>query len=234
MPAKRLLAAILSVLLLSIGATPAQAVTYTTSRCGNSSGRVLLTFDDWNDADPYLAVAVGAQLASRDVRAAFFLIGSKAKLYPDIVSTLRQQGHWVLNHTWSHPHLTRLSNTAVRTEISKGVVSNRLRPPYGDWDSRVASIASGLGYRICWGTINTKDWQYLDGRLRSVGSIRSRVRNASSSDKRSGVIIGHLWTNYPDALGGIIDDLHRDGYLMCRNRGPAGPDMPFPLRCNPL
>lgn len=232
---RRLLAVVLGCLLLSVGTTiPAQAATYTTSRCGNSSGRVLLTFDDWAHDDPYRAARTGAYLAARDIRAAFFLINEDAQKYPDIVATLRLQGHWVANHTYSHPHLPTLSNTAVRTEIRNGVTSNRLRPPYGDWDDRVAGIASSEGYRICWGTVNTKDWQYLDGKLRSVGSIRSRVRNASDSAKQSGVIIGHLWTNYPDALGGIIDDLHRDGYRLCRNRGPAGPDMPFPLRCNPL
>lgn len=236
MPAKNLLAVqvILLALILTMLTTPAQAATYTTSRCGNSSGRVLLTFDDWAYGDPYRATRIGAYLQGRGVRAAFFLIGEDAAEYPDIVTDLRQQGHWVLNHTYTHPHLLTLSNTAIRNEISKGVDSNRLRPPYGQWDSRVTSIASSLGYRICYGTIYTKDTEYLDGQLRSAGSIRSRVRNASDSAKQSGVIIGHLKTNYPDALGGIIDDLHQDGYRLCRNRGPVGSGMPLPMKCDPL
>jgi peptidoglycan-N-acetylglucosamine deacetylase len=213
--------------------SPAQAATYTTARCGNSSGRVLITFDDWNDEDPYQIAHLGNRLEARGVRAAFFVINKKAEKYPDIVDTLRLQGHWVLNHTYSHPHLTELSDGQVRAEIAGGVSSNRLRPPYGDWDSRVSSIASSLGYRICWGTINTKDWQYLDGRLRSVGSIRSRVRNASSSAKQSGVIIGHLWTNYPAAVPGIIDDLHAQGFRLCRNTGPVGRNMSYPACCQP-
>ena len=80
--------------------------TYSVSRCGNTSGRVLLTFDDWAYGDPYRATRVGAYLKSRNIRAAYFLINKEAQKYPSIVSTLRQQGHWVLNHTYSHPNLT--------------------------------------------------------------------------------------------------------------------------------
>ena len=231
---RRSLAMFAAICVLVFGWTaPAHAVTYTTSRCGNTSSRILITFDDWAYDDPYRATRTGAYLKSRDIRAAFFLEGDEAEDYPDIVATLRQQGHWVLNHTYSHPHLTQLSDAAIRTEISKGVTSNRLRPPYGDWDDRVASIASSLGYRICWGTINTKDWQYIDGKLRSVGSIRSRVRNAPASAKYGGVIIGHLWSNYPDALPGIISDMKAEGRLFCRINGSVGRNMGFPASCNP-
>jgi len=64
-----------------------------------------------------------------------------------------------------------------------------------------------------------------------VSSIRYIVRNSSYSAKSSGVILGHLSTNYPAALGGIIDDLHRQGLLFCRNRGPVGALAPVPLTC---
>jgi peptidoglycan-N-acetylglucosamine deacetylase len=212
--------------------TPAQAATYSKSRCGNTSGRVLLTFDDWAYGDPYRATRVGSYLKSRNVRAAFFLINQEAEKYPSIVSTLRQQGHWVLNHTYSHPDLTRLSDASVSSQIRNGIKSNRLRPPYGAYDSRVSSIASSLGYRICTWTIDTGDWEYVNGSRRSTSSIRSIVRNSPWSAKSSGVVLGHLNTNYPDAMSGIISDLHKQGLLFCRNRGPVGSTMPFPASCS--
>ena len=135
--------------LVTTQAAPAQAATYYNSRCGNTSGRVLLTFDDWAYGDPYRATRIGAYLQSRNIRAAFFLINQNAKNYPGIVSTLRQQGHWVLNHTYSHPDLTQLSNSSVSWQIRNGINSNRLRPPYGAYNSRVSNIAGSLGYRIC-------------------------------------------------------------------------------------
>jgi peptidoglycan-N-acetylglucosamine deacetylase len=229
-----LVTAVLSLGLVGISAAPAQAqaATYTNSRCGNTSGRVLLSFDDWAYGDPYRATRIGAYLQSRNIRAAFFLINQNAQPYPDIVATLQQQGHWVLNHTYSHPKLTTLSDDAVRAEISQGIATNLLRPPYGAYDSRVANIASALGYRICTWTIDTLDWQKPDGvDYRSISSIRSIVRTSSQSAKASGVVLGHLFSNYPDAMSGIINDLHNQGLLFCRNRGPVGQTAPFPLAC---
>ena len=210
---------------------PAQAATYYNSRCGNTSGRVLLTFDDWSYGDPYRATRAGSYLRSQNIRAAFFLINEYAKSHPDIVATLRQQGHWVLNHTYSHPDLTTLSSSSVSWQIRNGVTSNRLRPPYGAYNSNVSSIASGLGYRICTWTIDTRDWEYVNGSRRSTSSIRYIVRNSPWSAKSSGVILGHLFTNYPAAISGIVADLHAQGLLFCRNRGPVGRDMPFPASC---
>jgi hypothetical protein len=42
---------------------------------------------------------------------------------------------------------------------------------------------------------------------------------------------GHLFSNYPSAISGIINDLHQQGLLFCRNRGPVGRLAPFPLAC---
>ena len=106
-----------------------------------------------------------------------------------------------------------------------------MRPPYGAYDARVSRIASSYGYRICAWTIDTRDWEYVKGVRRSVSSIRYIVRTSSWSAKASGVVLGHLFTNYPDAVSGIIDDLHRQGLLFCRNHGPVGGYMPFPLAC---
>jgi peptidoglycan/xylan/chitin deacetylase (PgdA/CDA1 family) len=212
-------------------ATPAKAARYYWSRCGNTSGRVLLTLDDWADGDPYRATRVGEYLKSRKIRAAFFLINQEAQKYPDIIATLRQQGHWVLNHTYSHPRLTELSDADVSWQIRNGVISNRLRPPYGAFDSRVESNAGSLGYRICTWTIDSLDFEYVNGSRRSIDSIRSIVRNSPRSAKASGVILGHLNTNFPDAISGIISDLHKQGLQFCRNRGPVGLTMPFPASC---
>jgi peptidoglycan/xylan/chitin deacetylase (PgdA/CDA1 family) len=227
-----IVAVALALVLQPVLASPAQAATYYNSRCGNTSSRVLLTFDDWAYGDPYRATRIGSYLRSRNIRAAFFLINEYARKYPDIVSTLRRQGHWVLNHTYSHPDLTTLSNANVSWQIRNGVASNRLRPPYGAYGSRVSSIAGNLGYRICTWTIDSRDWQRPDGvHYRSTSSIRSIVRTSPWSARRGGVVLGHLFSNYPNAVGGIIDDLHGQGLLFCRNRGPVSANAPFPLAC---
>ncbi|MEV6315711.1 polysaccharide deacetylase family protein [Streptomyces sp. NPDC051776] len=204
---------------------------YDATRCGNTSSRVLLTFDDWPYADPDRATRTGAYLHARKIRAAFFLIGEYAGGRPDIVTTLREQGHWVANHSFSHPRLPALSDDEVRMEISSGVRSNMLRPPYGAFGAREESEAAALGYRICTWTVDTLDWEQPDGAYRSVASIRSIVRNAPVEDKYGGVVLGHLDYNFPDAVPGIIDDLEKDGYQLCRNNGPVSVNAPLPLDC---
>ncbi|MCM2577861.1 polysaccharide deacetylase family protein [Streptomyces meridianus] len=223
---------------LALGVNPtdsteagAAAEDYSASRCGNTSGRVLLTFDDWGYSDPYRATAVGEYLRSRGIRAAYFLVNEFAQEHDDIVRELRGQGHWVANHSYSHPHLTRLTDDGARQEIEGGIRSTLLRPPYGDYGPREETMAADLGMRICTWTLDTLDWEVTGDGYRSAESIRAIVRDAPASEKAGGVVLGHLEYHFPDAVGGIIDDLHAQGYLFCRNSGPVDESVPFPLDC---
>ncbi|MEU4210969.1 polysaccharide deacetylase family protein [Streptomyces sp. NPDC026206] len=211
--------------------TPEAEGVYDRERCGNTSGRVLLTLDDWPYNDPERSVRVGAQLQAQGVRAAFFLIGKFAAQYPQITTTLRQQGHWVGNHSYTHRKLTALDDDVLTDEIRLGAGGNMLRPPYGAADERERDVAAELGYRICNWTIDTHDWEKTDGRPRSVEDIRASVRDATPDEKHNGVVLGHLFSNFPDALPGIISDLQSQGYQVCRNKGPVTDQVPYPLDC---
>ena len=90
---------------------------------------MLLTFDDWAYGDPYRATRIGAYLQSRNIRAAFFLINQNAKNYPGIVSTLRQQGHWVLNHTCGSSMIHALSLFRLRVN-SRPTLTDDDRPRF--------------------------------------------------------------------------------------------------------
>ena len=106
---------------------------------------VALTFDDGPDkwTDDILAI-----LAARDIPATFFVIGSNVSSESQI-QRLRDAGHEVGNHTWSHANLTTLSAEQVRREIQRtdDVIggSNYLRPPGGHYNSAVAAQAGALG-----------------------------------------------------------------------------------------
>ncbi|KNB53927.1 polysaccharide deacetylase family protein [Streptomyces caatingaensis] len=204
---------------------------YDRERCGNTSGRVLLSLDDWPYDDPERAVRIGAQLQSQGVRAAFFLINKYASQYPRITTTLRRQGHWVGSHTWSHRQLTRLTDDELRDELRNGLPGNFLRPPYGDAGPRETEVAASLGQRVCNWTIDTYDWQQVGGAFRDADAIRATVREATPEEKTNGVILGHLFSHFPEALTGIIGDLREQGYPMCRNTGPVTEQVPYPLEC---
>ncbi|MGW2414684.1 polysaccharide deacetylase family protein [Streptomyces tubercidicus] len=112
-------------------------------------------------------------------RAAFFLINEYASQYPGTVETLRKTGPYVGNHTWSHPHLPQLSEQDMRTEITEGIPSTLLRPPYGDLGERETRVASELGYRMCTWTIDPLDW---DG----PGGLPDRVPDPCGGEGRPG------------------------------------------------
>lgn len=192
----------------------------------NRSGKLILTFDDWNDADPYIATRTGAYLQSEGITAVFFLINQKAQDYPDIIETLRQQGHYVASHSYSHARLTELSDEDLENEILRGINCNALRPPYSAWDARVYKAAQRLGYRLMLWTISTGDWREDEDGFRSVELIREAVLVADPSKKDNGVIIGHLHTNYPAAIPGIIEDMRAKGREFYPNKGPVGVDLP--------
>ncbi|MFE0046206.1 polysaccharide deacetylase family protein [Streptomyces albireticuli] len=212
-------------------AKPKAPAGYDHHRCGNTSGRVLLTLDDWSYGDDDRAVTVGRSLQRKGIRAAFFLVNSYASRYPKVAAALHAQGHWVGNHTWSHPHLRQLSEREARAEIRGGVDSTLLRPPYGDFGDRETRLAEELGYRICTWTVDTRDWEGPDGTFPGTAALRATVRDAPAADKRSGVVLGHLFSHFPEALPGIIDDLRDQGYRLCRNTGPTTRVIPYPLNC---
>src|SRR5437773_9119225 len=113
--ATALTTAVVSIGLVTLQASPAQAATSYNSRCGNTSGRVLLTFDDWAYGDPYRATRIGAYLQSRNIRAMFFLIKSTRR---NTRVSFRRAGSRALG---TQPHLVTPQPHAVvgcRSELA--------------------------------------------------------------------------------------------------------------------
>lgn len=226
-------------------ATPAgAAVTYPTGyntwACGNTSNRMVLTFDDapgdhgsqrtYNDT-----IYMGAWLRAQGIRAMFFLTTGpmRAAGRMDVVDKLRAQGHYVGNHTVNHPMMTQISDAVLKSEVDGGVHGNMLRPPSGDYNAHDKTLLASWGYRVCtWNAaLSTHDWDGGSGprNLRSEQSIRDIVKAGKNAS--GGVVLGHLWTNFPNAVPGIIDDMHAAGKLFCRNTGPVTATVPYPLKC---
>ena len=79
---------------------------------------VALTFDD--GPHPVLTPMVADVLASRGVRATFFVIGSVAEAHPSLVRRLLDDGHELANHTWSHQPMAHVDGRAARDEVLGG------------------------------------------------------------------------------------------------------------------
>lgn len=121
-------------------------------------GTLCLTYDD--GPGPFTR-ELGRYLFEQSIPAAFFVIGRLAQRNRHLLGELRDWGHRIGNHTWSHPGLVQLASTGgdvvaevVRTdEVIRPFASGPLmiRPPYGSWrpetDPSPCSVLSG---RLGW------------------------------------------------------------------------------------
>jgi peptidoglycan/xylan/chitin deacetylase (PgdA/CDA1 family) len=107
---------------------------------------VAFTFDD-GPADPYTADLLDV-LAEHGVDATFGIVGYAGAAHEDLLRRELREGHRLVNQTWNHPDLTRLSNAEADAEIASaqalidrvGGSSRCVRPPYGARNSRIDDI----------------------------------------------------------------------------------------------
>jgi cellulose synthase/poly-beta-1,6-N-acetylglucosamine synthase-like glycosyltransferase/peptidoglycan/xylan/chitin deacetylase (PgdA/CDA1 family)/spore germination protein YaaH len=197
---------------------------YLISRGGAAPRRVALTFDDGPD-DRFTAPILDT-LRSRHAVASFFVVGRQVQRLPALTRRIVAEGHELGNHSWSHPDLAGLSESAIRVELAatgrviEAVTGHRpllFRPPYiGDarpsTDERLRpmAIANELGYRVAGLEIDSKDW-FED-------SPQQIVANALEAlERKNGRIIllhdaGGDRTSTIAALGPLIDSLRARGY----------------------
>jgi len=108
-------------------------------RHGDSAAKeIAITFDD--GPDPQYTPRCLDILRSHDVHATFFLIGEKAKRYPDLVRQILARGHDVGSHTWSHQHHWIIGPLKAMREVRQanaelaatiGAMPRYFRPAYG-------------------------------------------------------------------------------------------------------
>lgn len=113
--------------------------------------QVVLTFDD----GPTELTPLFLDLLNRyEAKAVFFCIGRQIAQYPQIVQRIKEEGHLIGNHTYSHIPQNCFASTAVMTqEIQQtdallaqlGIVTPYFRPPYGVTNPHIAKAAKRMG-----------------------------------------------------------------------------------------
>jgi peptidoglycan/xylan/chitin deacetylase (PgdA/CDA1 family) len=110
-------------------------------------------------------------LKEKNVHATFFVLGSQAAQYPDLVRRMYQEGHEVASHTWSHPHLMSLTTDQIIAELTQtedliySLIGQRpryIRPPYGETDDRVQAIINALGMKTIMWNMDTVDYSIVN------------------------------------------------------------------------
>lgn len=171
--------------------------------------KIALTFDD--GPHPYYTEQLLDGLKERNVRATFFVTGEHAELYPDIIERMKEEGHLIGNHTYSHMQLKTGSLDAFKEELVKtneiisGITGEEVlfvRPPYGTWEK---SLEAELNmFPVLW-TIDPLDW--------CSGNADGITRKVLSKARENGIILMH--DSYPSTVTAalrVIDELEKQGY----------------------
>jgi peptidoglycan/xylan/chitin deacetylase (PgdA/CDA1 family) len=191
------------------------------TRLPTSRKVVALTFDAGSGAEAVASVV--ATLTRERVPATFFLTGEFADLHPAAAAGLARRG-LVGDHTYTHPHLPKLSDATLRGEVSSARASiiratgqdprPLFRFPYGDYDGRTLAVVNGMGYVAVGWTVDTLGWKGRSAGI-SVGRVADRVAAARSP---GAIVLMHLGaasdgsTLDAGALPRIIAEARSAGY----------------------
>ncbi|MEN6370980.1 MAG: polysaccharide deacetylase family protein [Armatimonadota bacterium] len=178
-------------------------------------GRIALTFDA--GASPKPTPALLRILASKGVRATFFLTGKWVEGNRELTRQIAAAGHEIGNHTYSHPDLRKLTDDEIREQLARteelvqstaGISTKPLfRAPFGARDSRVLSVAHDEGYRSVYWTVDS--WDAFKKGI-AADEIRDRVLDRSQDGS---IVLMHCGSSPTvDALPEIIDGLRARGY----------------------
>lgn len=123
---------------------------------------VALTFDDGPDAA--ITPRVLDTLKQHDAKATFFVLGGHVRGNEALLRRIHAEGHEIGNHSWNHPHFTRIPLDQVRSEIQDtqtviaqaGVPTPHLfRPPYGDMNE---VVAAQIPLSVVRWNVDPEDW----------------------------------------------------------------------------
>ena len=174
---------------------------------------VALTFDDGPGVHTPKLLDI---LKEHKVKATFYVLGSEVMKRPDIAKRIKNDGHQIGNHTWTHANLAKVSPEQVRDEISRtnniikevvGVDAKTIRPPYGSVNEKTVAEFKNLGMSSVMWSVDTRDWADRNSQI-----VCSR---AVSSAKSGSIILLHdIHLTSVDAVPCIIDGLKRQGYRL--------------------
>jgi peptidoglycan-N-acetylglucosamine deacetylase len=152
---------------------------------------VAMTFDD--GPHPELTPKLLDILKQRNIRATFYVIGKNVAAYPEIARRIVEEGHEIGNHTYTHPALSKVGASRVKSELDRtteiirqatGVTPKTMRPPYGATNTSLnRRIHDEFSMPVIMWSVDPQDWRY-----RNASRVSSHI---ISNSKPGDIILAH-------------------------------------------
>lgn len=176
---------------------------------------VALTFDD--GPSPAYTPQILALLRRYHAVATFFVLGSEAHRFPELVRTITEDGSVVANHGWQHLNLYRTGPAALWADAAKtqdflrhlGVSpAPYYRPPYGNITPALTHLLRQHGYTVVLWSVDTRDWS-LPGSSAITRRILTQVKPGAIILMHDG---GGNRSQTVSALEAVLPVLSDEGY----------------------
>ncbi|MBM0230798.1 polysaccharide deacetylase family protein [Micromonospora sp. STR1_7] len=181
------------------------AATATPSSAATCNGYVGLTFDDGPTGSTSALLSV---LRNNGARATMFNVGQNVQNNRSAAQAQVAAGMWVGNHSWNHAHMTSMSQAQMQSDLSQtssaiqsatGSRPQLFRPPYGETNGTLQSVASSLGMRQVIWDVDSQDW--------NGASVSQIVSNASRLQSGQVILMHDGIQNTRDAIPQIMANL---------------------------
>lgn len=171
--------------------------------------KVAITFDDGPNPDYTACLLEG--LKERGVSATFFLLGTEAEKYPELVLQIYEEGHLIGTHSYKHVNLSLLSEEEACEQLEKtndiieeitGVRPQFIRPPFGCWKENLDCKTDMV--KVMW-NIDPLDWN-TDNSVEIAKRVLKEVEDGDI------ILLHDASQSSVDAALEIIDQLMKEGY----------------------
>lgn len=181
--------------------------------------RIALTFDD--APDPRFTPQILDVLASYDVCATFFVVGSRAVQHPALIRRIHREGHVIGNHSYNHAVMSQLKPREFHTQVwrTDAIVSRIIgyhprfiRPPYGEMLPEQVAWSKKSGYTVVNWDVDSVDWRNNPNRGIILHNIKKTLQPGSIVLQHAGGGYGQDLSGTIEALPVLISQLRKKGY----------------------
>lgn len=196
---------------------------------------IAMTFDD--GPKQKLTPKLLDLLASRHIKATFFVLGECVAENPELLARAAREGHEIASHSWSHPQLNHMGDQAVRSQLKrtddiiKSVTGKRptlFRPPYGALNPRQKKwIHDEFGYDIILWDVDPLDW-------RDPGPARVCERIVRNTRAGSIILSHDIHSGTIEAMPSTFDQLEAKGFKFVTVSELISLETPEPPKPSPI